>query len=252
MDTQESTIIVKKIKKVHKGGHGGSWKIAYADFVTALMSLFLLLWLVGSIPPEKKGGLAKFVENYSPFNQAGESPISDGDMRNGNGVVSGGDGFLIEFKQKREEAITMIVTELMTQLGDLKDHVKIIRNDNEFRINIVDNEGTPMFPSGETEPTDAAKKILKKIVQSLTNTNFSNFSIVIEGHTDANPFNRGNITNWELSILRAAAARRELVSGGLEPTRIKSVTGFSDTKPLLNDDPRNPQNRRISLLLIKQ
>ncbi len=249
MDEQESTIIVKRIKKVHKGGHGGAWKIAYADFVTAMMALFLLLWLISTVPEENKYELAQFMENYSLLEPAGESSVEDGKLRYGKSAVKGGEGTSTGYKETRGEALNRISNEMKVKRGDLSDHIIIKTIDNEFRIHIVDKEGAPMFPSGGTEPNDAAKKILKTIAQSLANTDFM---IAVEGHTDAYPFKSGNITNWELSTLRATAARRELEAFGLKASRFKMVTGYADTKPLFKDDPYNSQNRRISLLLLQK
>lgn len=246
MDEHERTIIVKRIKKVHKGGHGGSWKIAYADFVTAMMALFLLLWLISTVPDEKKYELAVFMENYSLLKPAGESLIEDGKLRYGKSAVKGGEGISTGYKETRREALNRIGQEMKIKLGDLRDHIIIKTIDNEFRIHIVDKEGAPMFPSGGTEPNDTAKKILKTMSQSLANTGFM---IAVEGHTDAHPFKSGNITNWELSTLRATAARRELEAFGLEANRFNRVTGYAANEPLFPDDPFNPQNRRISLLL---
>lgn len=249
MDEHESTIIVKRIKKVHKGGHGGSWKIAYADFVTAMMALFLLLWLISTVPEEKKYELAQFMENYSLLKPAGESLIEDGTLLHGKSVVKGGEGISTGYKETRREALNRIGQEMRIKLGDLRDHIIIKTIDDEFRIHLVDKEGAQMFPSGGTEPNETAKKILKTIAQALTNTYFM---IAVEGHTDAHPFNGGNITNWELSTLRATAARRELEANGIEARRFAKVTGYAANNPLFPDDPFNPQNRRISLLLLQK
>lgn len=249
MDEHESTIIVKRIKKVHKGGHGGAWKIAYADFVTAMMALFLLLWLISTVPEEKKEELALFMENYNILKPAGESLIQNGNLQYGKSSVKAGEGLSTGYKKTGSDALNLIGHEIRIKLGDLKDHIIVKTINDEFRIHMVDKEGAPMFPSGGTEPSDTAKEILRQIAQSMAE---KDFLIVVEGHTDAHPFNRDNITNWELSTLRATAARRELESNGIHPNRFDRVTGFSDTRPLYKEDPYSPQNRRISLLLLQK
>lgn len=133
------------------------------------------------------------------------------------------------------------------KLRELKDHIMIDTVEGGVRIQIVDLEGEPMFPLSSAEPTEKAKEILKVVAENIKD---EPAKIAVEGHTDAVPFRGGKTTNWELSTARASSARRELEKNGVEPEKIARVVGYADTMPLIKEDPKDPRNRRISIILM--
>ncbi|MBI5815852.1 MAG: OmpA family protein [Nitrospinae bacterium] len=249
-DEKPKLIIIKRIKKKHAGAHGGSWKVAYADFVTAMMALFLLLWLLSMVSPEKKVILADFFKHFSVF-EHGQSfmegqqyPIKHEGAKVGEVKYMYVSGLmeipLDKLKAKVEEAV-------QTKLSaGAKEHVFMEASEGGLRIQIVDRAGSQIFAMGSDKPTQIARDIIKVVGESLKDMPNQ---IVIEGHTDANPFRSGEITNWELSTSRASAARRELEASGIEPSRFDHVVGYADKELLVKEDPYDPRNRRISLLV---
>lgn len=259
METK-SLIIKKARKKEHTGAHGGSWKVAYADFVTAMMAFFLLLWLITMVEPEKRARISNYFKNFSIFEKSGASmfdattrmDLTDimnekintpaqrtkgGIYRKGGGLVSAED-----FKEKLRK-------EIETRLADVKEQVLVETFEGGVRIQMMDSEGTPMFPLGSAEPTPTARRILRVITETVRDTENP---VAIEGHTDALPYATNKYTNWELSTERASAARREMEAAGLEQTRLVRVAGFAATDPLIKENPYDPRNRRISVLLYTQ
>lgn len=239
-DKSKTTIIVKKVKKGHEGHHGGSWKVAYADFTTAMMAFFLLLWLLSMLNPEQKAALADYFKNFSLF-QSGQSFMQHSSAIHEE-VKSGAvqENPAERFKEQMKKAIE-------EKLKELKDHIMIDTVEGGVRIQIVDLEGEPMFPLSSAEPTEKAKEILKVVAENIKD---ESAKIAVEGHTDAVPFRGGKTTNWELSTARASSARRELEQYGVPPEKIARVVGYADTMPLIKDDPKDPRNRRISIILM--
>jgi len=251
-DEKPKIIIIKKVKKGHAGGHGGSWKVAYADFVTAMMALFLLLWLISMVSPEKKVVLSEFFKHFSVFEhgqsfmEGGKYPIKQEGAPVGQTRYMYVQGLMEvpveKVRAKVEEAIRSKLSE------GAKEHVFIESAQNGgLRIQIVDRAGSNMFDLGSDKPTDKAMEIMKVVAESLKDVQNS---IAIEGHTDANPFRTGQITNWELSTGRASAARREFEKAGIDPNRFDRVVGFADKDPYIKEDAFDPRNRRISLLVL--
>jgi chemotaxis protein MotB len=242
-------IIVKKKKRGHDAAHGGSWKVAYADFVTAMMALFLLLWLLSMVAPDKKVILADFFKHYSVFSSGQsfmpgsqhamkESGLEFGNTKNIR--VQGMNQAPAEFLKEKLE------NELSEKLKDIKDQILMEVTAEGLKIQIVDSAGKPIFNIGSDKPTDRAKEILKIVsthIKDLPN------EIVIEGHTDSAMFRSGEITNWELSTGRASSARRELETNGLNPSRFDKIVGYADKQLLVKGDAFDPRNRRISLLI---
>lgn len=243
-DKSKTTVIIKKIKKSHGEHHGGSWKVAYADFVTAMMAFFLLLWLITMVEPEKRAAVADYFRNFNLFQQSGRSFMEQSsaihkDIKTTVEPATG-ENMAERFKEQIKEAVEQ-------KLKELKDHIMIETVEGGVRIQIVDLEGEPMFPLSSSTPTEKAKQILKVVSENIKD---ENARIAIEGHTDAVPFKGGKITNWELSTERASAARRELEQNGVDPGKIARVVGYADTMPLLQDNPKDPRNRRISITLM--
>lgn len=253
MKNQKSNIIIKKVKKGgHGGHHGGSWKVAYADFVTAMMAFFLLLWLITMTSPEKRARVSSYFKEFSLFTTGGTSIMDrSSEMFNEAGPTEqkaftelpDDDTDNSPSPQSLEQTMQ---AGIMSKLGDLADQVMIDIVDEGVRIQMTDKEGSLMFERGSTMMTDKARDILRIIgsnIRSLPN------KVFIEGHTDALPYSGNGYSNWELSTERASSARKELEDNGLNPSRIIRVAGYADTDPLIRENPMDPRNRRISIIL---
>jgi len=251
MADEPKRIIIKKVKKRHQDAHGGSWKVAYADFVTALMALFLLLWLLAMISPEKRVLLSQYFKHFSVFKESGQSVIQ------GHSSLLDRDGGVAAKKMLGSERADIspemlqerIKGAIAEKLSSLEDQVMVSIADDGVKIQIVDTEGSLMFKLGSAQPTEKARQLLKLLAENISDTASR---IVIEGHTDSLPYRGAQITNWELSTARASAARRELENNGVEPSRIARVVGYADQELLIKDEPTNPRNRRISIILLKE
>jgi chemotaxis protein MotB len=254
---KENKVVRKIIRKGHSGGHhGGSWKVAYADFVTAMMAFFLLMWLLTMVSAEKRIKLANYFKNFSLFEQGG-TPIDTYDNvsssfsiidRSSQNSANEAHGYV---KKPPEEATIEQIQERLekavkTRLGELKDQVLIDSFKGGVRIQVVDKEGKPMFLLGSAELTDNAKKALSVIAENIKNLGNK---MAIGGHTDALSYSGNRYTNWELSTERASAAREFLENNGVETKRLIMVAGYADVEPLIREDPYDPRNRRISILL---
>ncbi len=252
MADKSKTIIVKKVKKGHEGAHGGSWKVAYADFVTAMMAFFLLMWLLAMTSPEKRAAIADYFKHFSVFEQSGKSF-----MKESSEILShpekdvktltkefGQSGELSaeQFKNKLKKAID-------EKLEGLKEHLMVDIVDGGVRIQLVDTEGKPMFRPGSAEPSSSAIEILRFVADNIKDMPNK---IAVEGHTDASPLNKGDFTNWELSTERASAARRVLQDNGINADRIARVVGYAATELLYKDKPTDSRNRRISIILLQE
>ncbi|MDA8389015.1 MAG: OmpA family protein [Nitrospiraceae bacterium] len=249
-------VIKKKIKKVEEGHHGGAWKVAYADFMTAMMAFFMLLWLISMIAPEKRAKVAQYFRDFSIFQKTGQSF-----MTKSSSVFdeSGANASKITLQMEKRfqgsasnspvQMQQMLKRLIRQRLGDVKDQIRVDIIQGGVRIQIMDKKGRPMFDSGSANPTPAAKRILGVIGEFLEN---APNKIALEGHTDALPYVNGRYTNWDLSVERALAARTLLVADGLESSRLSRVTGYGDTIPFVKDDPLDPRNRRISVIVLFQ
>ena len=271
-------IIVKKIKKGGHGHHGGAWKIAYADFVTAMMAFFLLMWLLGSTTEGDKKGIADYFQ--SPLKVAllaGGSGSGDSshvlkgggqDLTRTTGQVKRGDiaapkatvnlqalkeeqqraerAKLEELKQKVEQKIGA-----NAKLSPLASQIRLDMTRDGLRIQIVDEQNRPMFASGSAEVQPYMRELLREIGAVLAEVPNR---LTLEGHTDAHPFSGGErgYSNWELSADRANASRRELIVGGLPDHRILRVQGLASSTLFVADEPLNPQNRRISIIVMNR
>jgi chemotaxis protein MotB len=247
---KESKIIIKKIKGKGHGGrhHGGEWKVAYADFITAMMAFFLLMWLIAILAPEKKKTMAQYFKDVSIFDNTGaglfdkkvgimgDAGTMKTNARRGDFIESGKDEFLDKLKKDIE-----------TKLTEVKDQVLLEVFEGGVRIQMIDKEGNPMFALGSPDLTDTAKKVLKVIASNIKTLGND---VAIEGHTDALSYASNRYTNWELSTERASAARKELESEGLNPNRLTRVAGYAARIPLIHSNPSDPRNRRISIVLM--
>lgn len=238
---KEGNIIIKKVKKGHGGHHGGAWKVAYADFVTAMMAFFLLMWLVNSVKPETKAALSKYFKD-EPMATEGTppTPSTDIDIPPDPDEMSE----VMTKSMELEEDMREIVDQM---LSEMKDQIIITLEDGSVRLEIVDKERNPLFASGSSELSESAKKIIKEMTKAMINVPNK---VIIEGHTDAVNFSTTRYTNWELSTERASAARKILESSGLAPERIAMVAGYASTIPFIKKNPNSPENRRISIVVL--
>ncbi len=245
-------IIIKKVKKVSGGGHhGGSWKVAYADFVTAMMAFFLLLWLVTMVSPEKRARVSAYFRYFSLFKEGGGTMPGQGSTVFSQPGESPERTFNANMYQDSlspqsfQEAVRSAVE---TLLGDIKTQILIRVVKEGVKIDIVDREGRSMFKSGSAELTPRARKALRVIGENIAEIGNK---LYIEGHTDSvNYSERRNYSNWELSTERANAARRFLEDVGITPDRIIRVIGYADRDPVDSKHPEAAINRRISIVVL--
>lgn len=241
MDEKTTIIIVKKGKRGGEGHHGGSWKVAYADFVTAMMAFFLLMWLITMVSPEKRAGVAHYFQTFSIFSPSGTSiiPSASPESRGGTSVL--------KFSKTRtviEKIKGNIGRGLAERLKALSGHLRIEVTERGLRIEITDLAGEPLFQPGSAEPTPEAKEILRLVAESIKD---EPVLVEIEGHSDATPYKGSNLNNWELSVLRAYNSFKYMTEIGLPVDKITKVTGYGDKRPLIKENPFDPRNRRISL-----
>jgi chemotaxis protein MotB len=250
---KQDKIIIKKIKKIQGGGHhGGEWKVAYADFITAMMAFFLLMWLLAILSPAKKESMAQYFKEFSFLEQSGKGFLDKSTS------TMGGDGqakvdILTEIPKEgqptlsREELRDHLKKDIEAKMAQVKDQILVDIFEGGVRIQIIDKEGQPMFALGSPELTNTAKGIIKIITKTIVSLNND---VSIEGHTDALNYSSNRYTNWELSTERASAARKELENQGLDSSRLIRVAGYASKEPLFPDNPSDPRNRRISIILL--
>ena len=282
---QPPRVIVKKIYiEGHGGHHGGAWKVAYADFVTAMMAFFLLMWLLGATSEKKRKALADyFAPTLIDFkqNSAGSNGLFGGsslnDLENyphkaaqtgtfsltvpaeasgGTRVGTGEKGTLkdkrIAAEDRRNfEKIKAQVSKAMAvsvKLQKLATHVKFVPTRDGLRIDLVDNADYSMFGLGTTQLEPEADRLIGSIAQSLQTMDNA---IMIRGHTDSLGFkNSGGINNWLLSSSRAEATRRRLSQEGLPDSRFERIEGVADREPMISSNPADPRNRRVSITML--
>ncbi|MEI6547057.1 MAG: flagellar motor protein MotB [Burkholderiales bacterium] len=270
-------IIIKKIKKGGHGHHGGAWKIAYADFVTAMMAFFLLMWLLGSTTKGDLRGIADYFNTPLQVAMAGGSGSGDSSsvLRGGGedltrtvGQVKRGnnDGekktytvkaMAADMQKIADEEAKLIKKrieqslERNPRLRDVKSQVKMDVTSDGLRIQIVDDKNRPMFDSGSTLVKPYMRELLSEIAKVLNDVDSR---ITLSGHTDSSPFSGGDrgYSNWELSADRANASRRELVAGGIAENKILRVVGLAAIVPYEPANPDAPVNRRISIVVMNQ
>ncbi|MCW5589324.1 MAG: flagellar motor protein MotB [Legionellales bacterium] len=273
-EEEKAPIIVKKIKAGGHGHHGGAWKIAYADFVTAMMAFFLLMWLLASLNKYQKEGIAEYFKDPLSPNLAKYRTITEKEMPLPEGAKAEEKKEKAEEKtippakpdpkqladQKAKEEEKKRLEELKKQLlnnikndpqlSQFKDQIYVDVLQNGLRIRLNDIEGKPMFESGSSELNEQTKQVMEWLGKELNNMPNK---VVIVGHTDAKPFagrGLGSYSNWELSVDRANATRRALVGGGLEKEKIMRISGVGSSDPLDKANPENPINRRINVYLL--
>jgi chemotaxis protein MotB len=271
-------IIIKRVKKGGHAAHGGAWKIAYADFVTAMMAFFLLMWLLGSTAEGDKKGIADYFNSPLKISLLGggsgsgdsSSVLKGGgtDLSRTDGQVKKGD---IDAKRKtlqlkalkadqrraevaRLESLKKRVEDVIAanpKLEALKSQIRLEMTRDGLRIQIVDEQNRPMFDSGSAVVKSYMRDLLREIGAVLAEVPNR---LTLEGHTDAQPFGGGErgYSNWELSSDRANASRRELGAGGLPQERVLLVQGLASSVPFDLADPSSAVNRRISIIVMNR
>ncbi len=288
--TGNRPIVIKKVKKVIGGGHhGGAWKVAYADFVTAMMAFFLLMWLINTTSPEQKRGIADY---FAPASVSRSTQGSDGllggtafqedgarasgsnrqideelaaeNARRKAGATDANDGSpsqpteaaLNQALANRETAdFASAEASLRQALQDMPDYAELSKNliieqtPEGLNIQLVDQEGRAMFQGSSAEPLPRTQHLLNTVAKVITQLPNR---ISISGHTDTTAPTRSGYSNWDLSADRANAARRILEKSGVDIDRIYEVAGKGDREPLYPDDADLPANRRISITLLRE
>jgi len=250
MSDAKSKIIIKRVKKVTGGGaHGGSWKVAYADFVTAMMAFFLLMWLLSMTAPEQRARISTYFKSFSIFEKSGSSFMDKSSevFKEAGESKMQADATSTTIVSKPEQLKDNLRGAIENKLGDIKDQIMVDIFEGGVRIQLVDKEGQAMFDVGSAHPTSMAQRILKVIGDSVTTLPNP---VSIEGHTDSLTYKSNAYSNWELSTERALTARKELERFGLAPDRITRVAGYASTVPFIKDNPADPRNRRISIILL--
>ncbi len=252
-DNREPPIIIKKSKKKGGGAHGGSWKVAYADFVTAMMAFFLLMWLLNMTSQQKKVQLSQYFQNFSLFEKGGGSVIGEHQNVPGQGLLETGKTTKKNTKEAphdipANQLAENIKKEVSEKLSQYKDRILVFDDKGNVRIEIIDNEGHSFFKVGGTELNQSGIEIIQGLAPFLVGLNEK---LIVEGHTDALAYSRsmGKQTNWELSTQRASTARLQLEKSGIAPGKIEMVAGYAETRPLIKDNPSDPMNRRISIVV---
>ena len=272
----KSTVIVRRVKKVQGGGHhGGAWKVAYADFVTAMMAFFMVMWLVGALTTKQREAVSDYFKNPSPL--VGTSPAPAPGM-NGPGGASnsmiklGGSMELprapgTEFAQKppgemtaeerraqEKQRLEALMQELQEAIGKsqalepFKDQLLLDITPEGLRIQIVDQQNRPMFDVGSAKLMPYTRQILRELSHFI---NQVPNHISISGHTDTSAYSTQiGYSNWELSADRANAARRALLEGGMGEEKVSRVVGLASSVLFDKDNPHNPINRRISIVVM--
>ena len=277
MAETKPTVIVRKVRKAgHGGHHGGSWKVAYADFVTAMMAFFLVLWLMASTSKPERAAISEYFRNPSPL--AGQSPTPAPGMAGPGGASTsmiklGGatdlsrgnsnDPFQnqkqamqqpVDQQQRDKQQLEALMKELQEAISrsqalePFKDQLLLDLTPEGLRIQIVDKQNRPMFDLGSASLKPYTQQILHELAEYL---NHVPNRISLTGHTDITAYSAARgYGNWELSADRANAARRALVDGGLEDSKITRVVGLSSSVLFDKVDPQNPINRRISIVVM--
>jgi chemotaxis protein MotB len=275
-------IVIKRIKKSGGAHHGGAWKIAYADFVTAMMAFFLLMWLLGSTAKGDLKGIADYFLNPLKIASTGGSGTGDSssvlkgggkDLSRSSGQVKDGDlesqKKTINLKETNAERLRKEFEEReKVTLGELKKNIeKLIESDpalkqfknqlliditsEGLRIQIIDEKNRPMFDSSSADLKPYSRVILREIGKAL---NAVPNKITLSGHTDAAQFGGGEkgFSNWELSANRANSSRREMITGGMDEFKVLRVVGLSSTVLFDKNDPLSSTNRRISIVVLNK
>jgi chemotaxis protein MotB len=231
-DGGSTVIIQRKVNKKH-AAHGGSWKVAYADFVTAMMAFFLMLWLLSMLSQESRDNLKEYFKSYKAFKHTGKQDIKSSDS----------------IKQADSNSLNDVrmVEEIKKRFQGADEHLKVENVPGGIRIQVMDLMEKPMFETGSARFTKTALSLMEFVAMRIKDLPGN---IILEGHTDGTQYQDSIKSNWELSMERASAARIELVNHGMIASRVRRVIAYGGTEPLVPDDYFNPSNRRISIIIM--
>ncbi|MEO0679448.1 MAG: flagellar motor protein MotB [Pseudomonadota bacterium] len=271
-------VVIKRKKVVAGDGHhGGAWKVAYADFVTAMMAFFLLMWLLNATTETQRKGLADYFDPRIPLSRVsgggsgafgGDSVFSENvQAQDGMGGTkanpmdnkqSQGDSGVVRVADDQSDGVAEALTQLdnlfrglsgESEFDDqLLQHVRTRVSDEGLVIELFDADDKPLFDVGSSRPTERMTELLGMVAQVIS---LVKNDVAVEGHTDAKPFQGRGYGNWELSADRAQSARRTLKEGGVAPDRFQRVTGKAATDPALPDLPEDARNRRVEIILLR-
>jgi chemotaxis protein MotB len=253
-------IVVKKVKKGHGGHHGGAWKVAYADFVTAMMALFMVLWLVGQ-SKQTKEAIGQYFRDPGVFTTTAGSILSEDTAATPGPAAEASRAEVItveSLRHQQRQAQELLLTTLEKKLhalfatspefARLKDQVAIDITEEGLRIDFLEKDSSSFFDVGSPRLQPSAVAILRAIAAELRA--LSNL-VIIEGHTDSRPYGSASgYSNWELSTDRANSARREMEKFGVQTERITQVRGYADKKLRYPDQPYDIRNRRVSVVVL--
>ncbi len=229
-------IVIRKKKAGHGGHHGGAWKVAYADFVTAMMALFIVLWLT-SADKEVQQAVSAYFNN----------PAGPGKL---TGTAAAGAGNSLEIPKDDMKKLAEKIQQALMSVPNfraLKDHVEITITSDGLRIELLETDAGMFFESGRGIPTEGGTELLKRLAEELGKLPND---LLIEGHTDSKAFSNDNTySNWELSTDRANSARKVMQANGLREGQVAQVRGFADRQLRHPDDPEASSNRRISVIV---
>jgi chemotaxis protein MotB len=235
MSTPAAPRIIVKKKGGHGGHHGGAWKVAYADFVTAMMALFIVLWLLNTSKQTQEAIGGYFRDPTGTSKKVGTD------------LQGSGENFTItkdnipKLKEELQKAIHRVAN-----FDKLSKQIEITVTNEGLRVELLENQKGTFFDIGNANPSGDGKELLSLMageIGKLPN------KVSIEGHTDSKPYGRADYSNWELSVDRANAARRIMQGAGLGPTQVSQVRGFADQRLRVKDNPLDPSNRRISIIV---
>jgi len=247
---EQQPVIIKKGKGGHGGHHGGAWKVAYADFVTALMAFFLVMWLVGQSDAVKEGVGGYFRDPVKFGKGAGLLPADGGTKPK---LLTDR-----ELRRKVEEEVRAALSKLGDSIREalssnkafeiFRDQIEIEMTDEGLRIQLIESSNTPFFKKGSDQLEPFARALVEMIGQQLGHLLNR---VVVEGHTDALQYpDSARYTNWELSVDRANSARRIMLTGGLHQNQVCEVRGFADRQLRNKLNPTDPHNRRITITVL--
>jgi len=239
-------ILVIRKKGGHGGHHGGAWKVAYADFVTAMMALFIVLWLMNTSKPIQVAISGYFKDPSGTGKQTGSS--LDGSKESGNNLAGSGENFQLtkqnmgKLKDQLQNSIRSI-----TDLDKLKKNIEMTVTQEGLRIELMESAGGTFFDSGSATLNQSGRELVTLLAVELRKVPNH---VSVEGHTDAKPYTgKGSYSNWELSADRANAARRLMQQSGLRGDQVSQVRGFADQRLRTAKDPLDPSNRRVSIIV---
>ncbi|HZP84053.1 MAG TPA: flagellar motor protein MotB [Chthonomonadaceae bacterium] len=252
-ETGGSPIIIIKKNHKHDGHHGGAWKVAYADFVTAMMAFFLVMWIVGLDKPTREAIAAYFKDpvGFMKAVNGGKSPISTESSSIGKPAIlptAGGQSQQAAVQAQFKTVANEILKELAKhpEFQGLRDSVEVHLTNEGLRIELMEKTPSLFFDTGSAHLKARTVRLLQTIARQLRALDNP---VMIEGHTDSRPLGRPGYSNWELSTDRANSARRAMETNGLRPGQVLAVRGYADRKLLRPDDPTHFSNRRVSILV---